>query len=543
MLSNPRNPIYLSVMFGNRRGPPPPVAGPSPKFSCSRGLFVSFFYPLLVAEYIDFLRSVSPDNQEEFLAQLRRFNLGAPGEADCPVFDGMFDYFQLYTGGSVDAAALVNAKEVDLAFNWMGGMHHAKRAEASGFCYINDIVLCILELLKEHARVLYVDIDIHHGDGVEEAFYLTDRVMTVSFHKYGDFFPGTGALGDIGCDEGRFYSVNGPLLEGVDDDSYHMVFKPVMQKVMELYQPGAIVVCAGADSLSGDRLGCFNLSIEGHSHAVEFLQSFGVPVIMLGGGGYTMRNVARCWTYETARMIGEDLSDDLPEQAMAEYNYYMDTGKLRIQTSNMRNANTKDYLNKLRIEMLKNLSKLPSAPSAQMRHVPDKVKPEDEPEVDPDERGGGQLARERRIARGGTDGWEDDEPGSGDRYEYNPRSDPQYGGVARPADLAAGAAAVPNNNTRVNDDNNNTAEVNAAGATPAAATPAAAAAAAAAAVVVEPMAVDGTSNPSAAAAPAVPLVTAAPSVAAAPSVPEAMAVDHGVHGAAQDAEGPADGPH
>ena len=86
---------------------------------------------------------------------------------------------QLLSGGSVDGAALLAAGKTDIAFNWAGGMHHAKKAEASGFCYVNDIVLAILELLKTYRRVLYVDIDIHHGDGVEEAFYLTDRVMTV----------------------------------------------------------------------------------------------------------------------------------------------------------------------------------------------------------------------------------------------------------------------------------------------------------------------------------------------------------------------------
>ena len=87
------------------------------------------------------------------------------------------------------------------------------------------LTLCFLH------RVLYVDIDIHHGDGVEEAFYLTDRVMTVSFHKYGDFFPGTGALGDVGFQGGRNYSVNVPLQEGMDDESYKFVFEPIMQKV------------------------------------------------------------------------------------------------------------------------------------------------------------------------------------------------------------------------------------------------------------------------------------------------------------------------
>ena len=104
--------------------------------------------------------------------------------------------------------------------NWAGGLHHAKKSEASGFCYVNDIVLAILELLKYHQRVLYIDIDIHHGDGVEEAFYTTDRVMTVSFHKYGEYFPGTGDLRDIGAGRGKYYSLNFPLRDGIDDQCY-----------------------------------------------------------------------------------------------------------------------------------------------------------------------------------------------------------------------------------------------------------------------------------------------------------------------------------
>lgn len=101
-----------------------------------------------------------------------------------------------------EGAARLNRGLCDIAINWAGGLHHAKKAEASGFCYVNDIVLGILELLRYYARVLYIDIDVHHGDGVEEAFYTTDRVMTVSFHKYGEFFPGTGELKVIGKERG-----------------------------------------------------------------------------------------------------------------------------------------------------------------------------------------------------------------------------------------------------------------------------------------------------------------------------------------------------
>ncbi|KDD73808.1 histone deacetylase, partial [Helicosporidium sp. ATCC 50920] len=328
---------------------------------------------IFVSDYVDFLSSVTPENQEDFMMQMRRFNLGPVGEADCPVFDGMFDYFRQYTGGSVGGASLINQGEADLVMNWSGGMHHAKKGEASGFCYINDIVLAILELLREHARVLYVDIDIHHGDGVEEAFYTTDRVMTVSFHKYGDFFPGTGALGDVGFGAGKHYAVNVPLGDGMDDESYKYVFEPVMSKVMEMYQPGAIVICAGADSLSGDKLGCFNLSLQGHSACIEFLARFGVPMLVVGGGGYTLRNVARCWCYETGRLLGEDLEDELPPAALQQYNYYMDTGRLRIDVSNMRNSNSRETLDRIRTTVLEALSQLPPAPSPQIAAKPPSI--------------------------------------------------------------------------------------------------------------------------------------------------------------------------
>ncbi|KAG1346830.1 putative Histone deacetylase 2 [Cocos nucifera] len=210
-------------------------------------------------DYVAFLRSVTPENQHEQIRALRRFN------------------------------------HHDITINWAGGLHHAKRCEASDFCYVNNIVLAILELLKMHKidhnvpdsgsdqvkflkekslkkvtqvsptnhfslngtpqmpiqgsiesashqlsdflsdmfeHILYVDIDIHHGDGVEEAFYTTDRVMTVSFHKFGDYFPGTGDIRDIGFGKGKYYAVNIPLDDGIDDDSYQSLFKPIASKVI-----------------------------------------------------------------------------------------------------------------------------------------------------------------------------------------------------------------------------------------------------------------------------------------------------------------------
>lgn len=135
----------------------------------------------------------NPDVYLEFLQNKQKFKVGE--STDCPAFNGLYNYCQISSGASIDSAALLLNGEADIAINFGGGLHHAKKSEASGFCYVNDIVLAILELLLVYPRVIYIDIDVHHGDGVEEAFYLSNRVMTVSFHQYGeDFFPGTGGL-------------------------------------------------------------------------------------------------------------------------------------------------------------------------------------------------------------------------------------------------------------------------------------------------------------------------------------------------------------
>ena len=128
---------------------------------------------------------------------------------------------------NIGGAARLNSGDADIVINWAGGLHHAKKSEASGFCYVNDCVLAILELLKVHERVLYIDIDIHHGDGVEEAFYTTNRVMTCSFHKFGEYFPGTGHWKDMGYGKGKNTSVNFPLHDGIDDACFARIFQPV----------------------------------------------------------------------------------------------------------------------------------------------------------------------------------------------------------------------------------------------------------------------------------------------------------------------------
>lgn len=260
-------------------------------------------------EYVNFLAEVSGDAFKDYAPQLKKFNVG--DATDCPVFEGLYEFQRSCAGASIDAAMKLNHMQADVCINWSGGLHHAKRAEASGFCYLNDIVLGILELLKYHARVMYIDIDIHHGDGVEEAFFVSHRVMTVSFHKFGDFFPGTGDVTDVGAGSGKYYALNVPLGDGMTDESFLKIFKRVVDQAIKVYQPGAIVLQCGADSVAGDRLGRFNLSIKGHAECVRFVQSKRIPLMVLGGGGYTIRNVARTWAYETAVIVNRH--HDLPE--------------------------------------------------------------------------------------------------------------------------------------------------------------------------------------------------------------------------------------
>ncbi|KAH8923501.1 histone deacetylase [Atractiella rhizophila] len=329
-------------------------------------------------EYVDFLSRIIPDNVDTHSREMAKFNVGD----DCPVFDGLFDYCSISAGGSMEGAARLSRDKCDIAINWAGGLHHAKKAEASGFCYINDIVLGILELLRYHERVLYIDIDVHHGDGVEEAFYTTDRVMTVSFHKYGEFFPGTGDLRDTGYGRGKNHAVNFPLRDGVTDATYKSVFEPVITAVMERYQPGAIVLQCGADSLGGDRLGSLNLSMRGHAQCVSFVRSLNLPLLLLGGGGYTIRNVSRTWAYETGLAAGMEMQERIPMNEY--YDYFGPTYALDVRPSNMEDLNTREYLEKTLAQVLANLKKVDIAPSVPLQDVPRTAMDEDDFDEDED---------------------------------------------------------------------------------------------------------------------------------------------------------------
>lgn len=330
------------------------------------------------SDYLDFLSQVIPSDMDAShqADRIAGFNIGD----DCPIFDGLYNYCSLYSGGTIDAARKLCNNQAEIAINWSGGLHHAKKAEASGFCYINDIVLGTLQLLRHHPRVMYIDIDVHHGDGVEQAFWSTDRVLTVSFHKYdkNNFFPGTGPLDSTGptypLNPGAHHSLNVPLNDGIEDGEYIDLFQRIIGPCIRTYNPGAIVLQCGADSLGCDRLGCFNLNIQAHGECVRYTKSFGLPLLVVGGGGYTPRNVSRLWAYETAICLdaAENINSRLPDGVpfrkhfAPDYSLFPRLSELR----RLENKNSRAYLDSLVEGVMEQLRYIKGAPSVQMSAIP-----------------------------------------------------------------------------------------------------------------------------------------------------------------------------
>lgn len=355
-------------------------------------------------DFVHFLAYVTPENKGEYLPELKQFGI----DDDNPLFDGLFKFCQKYAGGSVGAAARLNRKQADIAINWAGGMGHAKRALASGFSYINDVVLSILELLTKHRRVLYIDMDLTHCGAVEEAFYTTDRVMTLSMHKFGGTFPGTGSMYDIGADGGAGFAVNVPLRAGMDDDNYSRVFKEVVGQAVRSFQPSAVVLQCGANTLSGDRLGCFNLTLEGHGECVKYVRDLHLPLLALGGGGFTVRNVAKCWARATAILLGEETMPAIPDHDEFRA-YYAPDYTLSVPHTNAINHNSPELLTKIVSKVLERLQALPEP--AEDKQVERKEVHEEavgEAEGNSEDNGGDQDDDDHEMGvEGGTDANDD----------------------------------------------------------------------------------------------------------------------------------------
>ena len=229
------------------------------------------------------------------------------GTQDCPVFPGLYEYTVLAAGGTLVAAKLILSGETDVAFNPSGGFHHAGPERASGFCYINDVALACTVLAERGKRVLYLDVDVHHGDGVAYAFYDRSDVMTISFHQNPrTLFPGTGFEDEIGTGPGKGYCVNVPLPVGTYDQAYMEAFEAVALPLIKVYNPDLFVFELGADALAGDPLAHLRLTNNVYAEIINHLLSFRKPILATGGGGYNVDNTVRAWALAWSIFCGAD---------------------------------------------------------------------------------------------------------------------------------------------------------------------------------------------------------------------------------------------
>jgi len=245
------------------------------------------------------------------------------GLGDNPVFRGLWEVAQLVAAGSLTAADLVASGAVDRAFHFAGGLHHAFPDRASGFCYVNDAVLAILRLREHGLRVAYVDIDAHHGDGVQHAFYADPHVLTISTHERGErLFPGTGFVRELGEGDAAGYSVNLPLEAYTDSAVYLPAFEAVVPPLLERFKPDVIVAQLGVDGHRTDPLTHLAFDLQGFVRAFARLLPLAPKIVALGGGGYDVRNVARGWTAAWAALNGVELADELPASYARDIAHY-----------------------------------------------------------------------------------------------------------------------------------------------------------------------------------------------------------------------------
>jgi len=274
----------------------------------SEARILTFHSPAYLQRLKEF--SASDEPRADFLFGL--------GDAECPVFQGLYDYAALGAGATLEACRLIVEEGFQAVLSLAGGWHHAHRSRASGFCYLNDAVIAINWLLEQGKRVVYLDLDAHHGDGVQEGFYDQDRVLTISLHESGIyFFPGTGFEHETGSGAGRGYTVNIPLLAHADDPLYMRAFDEVVYPLLASFNPDLIVAQIGADTFRTDPLTRLEITTHSYAYIMRKLQALKIPWVALGGGGYDLMNTARAWTIAWGIMNGVELSPRLPARFVA----------------------------------------------------------------------------------------------------------------------------------------------------------------------------------------------------------------------------------
>src|SRR6266542_286545 len=262
------------------------------------------------AEYVELVHRLSerPERADGDLA-MRALEHGLAPEGDTPPYEGMFEYQLLVSGASLEAVRLVDEGEARCAFNAAGGVnHHAMPDRGSGFGVFNDAAVAIAWLRERGRRVMYLDLDVHHGDGVEAAFKSDDRVLTISLHESTHYlFPGPkgGFAEDIGTAAGAGYHVNVPLAPYTGDDEWLWALDEVLPPLYGAFKPDLLLVQLGADAYFADPLAHLRLTERAYQGASQRLHDLtGGRLAAVGGGGYDAEATPRIWAVELMKLAG-----------------------------------------------------------------------------------------------------------------------------------------------------------------------------------------------------------------------------------------------
>lgn len=266
-------------------------------------------------------------HSDAFVAHVEAASAGKPkaaasryglGTADVPMFDGMDDAARALVGGTLHGARMIDRGEATRILQLGGGLHHAQRKLASGFCVYNDLSVAIQALRDAGRRVAYLDIDVHHGDGVQDLHYEDPEVLTISLHESGRYlFPGTGTVHETGSGVGAGTSLNVPLEPFTETGSFLDVFDRVVPYALETFMPEILVVQCGADAHFSDPLA--DLLLTTRAYESLFSQIFDLAdahcdgrLLLTLGGGYQPDATVRIWTLLTLMATGHELPEDLP---------------------------------------------------------------------------------------------------------------------------------------------------------------------------------------------------------------------------------------
>jgi len=248
----------------------------------------------------EYLRLLEAASSNAFSFEMLGCGLGTE---ENPVFEGLYNLVALSAGATYKGTELLIREGFNVVFNVFGGFHHAGRSHAEGFCYINDAGIAISHLLKEGFRVVCVDLDAHHGNGIQDAFYGDNRLLKISLHQSGKtLYPWSGNETETGEGEGKGYNVNIPLPPGTDDETYLHAFTRVVLPLINAFSPDITIGVFGADTHHSDPLTNLNMSNYSLCEAVKLIRDASPKLLALGGGGYNLYASARTWSLLWATM-------------------------------------------------------------------------------------------------------------------------------------------------------------------------------------------------------------------------------------------------